>query len=87
MIDDAAGPFKECIAALPKDVISGLKVSCTFDMCALEGDATQNDFRCKVYNTFAATCYEFSQKNDKKWSFADWREKTNCRNYLNLQKY
>jgi hypothetical protein len=71
---------------------SGLKLSCEFDLCALEGKPVdQENYRCSSYNIFATQCYDLAKKLNKTIDLGDWRKKTKCRKlfitrYNNLNK-
>ena len=58
--------------------LTDLVTSCVFDLCALEGDVSQNDFRCSVLEKFNKECLElFEQKNLTTRIY--WRDTLNCR--------
>ncbi len=48
-------------------------------MCALEGKAEQDKFRCNIYTSFVSTCLKHSEKNNLKWNFGKWRDAVKCR--------
>jgi hypothetical protein len=50
-------------------------------MCALEGQITQNEYRCSVYSTLVGMCYDYAFKNNLNWDLSTWRDTTNCRNF------
>jgi hypothetical protein len=54
-------------------------VSCKFDLCALEGQSTQDQYRCTTYESLIDMCNDFALKNDKVFDFTGWRTTLNCR--------
>jgi hypothetical protein len=70
---------------MPADEVAGIKTSCSFDMCALEGKAELDAFRCNVYSSFVSTCLKFADKNGKTFNFGNWRDTVKCRNIFNLR--
>ena len=68
---------------MPADEVAGIKTSCSFDMCALEGKAELDGFRCDTYSSFVNVCNEYSRKKGLKWNFAGWRDSVKCRKYSN----
>ncbi len=67
---------------LDNNTINGLALSCSFDMCALEGKSNQNDYRCSAYATLVGMCYDYATKNNLNWDLSIWRDSTNCRNFF-----
>ena len=61
--------------------LSGALSGCVFDMCALEGDQTQNALRCIAYETFTSQCYDVFNFNKQKY-LINWREETKCRKMI-----
>lgn len=64
--------------------VSGLQLACAFDMCALEGSATQDAFRCSIYTVLVSFCYDFANTKGLNFNLTGWRNATNCRK-LNLR--
>ena len=59
---------------MSSDQLTGLISSCSFDLCALEGNASmQATFRCAAYENIAQWCSSLLQTT------VLWRTPTNCR--------
>jgi hypothetical protein len=72
---------------LPEATVNGIFFGCTFDMCGLEGEPNQNEFRCQAYQKLTDACLDYAGKNDiKDWVF-NWRESVNCRESTKYYKY
>ena len=62
-------------------IVEGEVRACQFDLCALEGDKTQETFRCNAMESFNKKCLDLANKLNLKWKF-NWRNVTNCRKLL-----
>lgn len=59
---------------MDKATSEGLFSACVFDMCALENDKDQDEYRCKSYEEISETCYELTNA-----TIPNWRKQTDCR--------
>ena len=53
--------------------------SCKFDLCALEGQSTQDQYRCTTYEQLIGMCNDFGAESDNVFDFTGWRTTLNCR--------
>ena len=67
-------------------MLNGVIEGCTFDLCGLEGDKSQDSFRCLAYEQFTVQCNNLLFENGDFNLISNWRSVTNCRECLALNK-